>query len=538
MRVRWSRAHVLDSHMKQCISILFVFISAGVSLGVVIDPSSVVFDDRIVNDYRITFYQTQWDTMLAFNKDNDEVYMPARFRWRGPSGDSIVLDSIGVRYKGNSSYVFAGASFKKPYKISFNEYKKDQLFFGLEKLNFSNSVLDPSCMREKIAYDVLRKYMPSPRAAFATLTVEDSLVKAFYTQVEQVDELFLDRHFGGHKYNLYKAGDQGAYLTFKDYNQSSYLADYELKTNEKEDNWSGLIIMIDSLNNAPDADFVRIVGKHFDIDNCIRYLAFNMVNCNFDSYTGSGRNFYLYDDQKAGAFKLVPWDVNLSFGMYQYMWNVVTVDAFAPSPSNLNQRPLAKRILSDDSLKRVYAEYMEKMIAGPLNADSIGLVAHRLKAVIDSSVKSDVKKFYTYEQFCTNIDTEVVILEGTKRTILPGLKSFTAMRNANVSAQIEQMLPVDYRPKKRAASGAMQQCEYRALTKSLLLRYYVPMAPVRVAIRVYTADGVVVRSWSEGNSAQGVHTRRFDARGLSAGYYAIQLTVGKLSATAGIVLHN
>jgi hypothetical protein len=98
MRVRWSRAHVLDSHMKQCISILFVFISAGVSLGVVIDPSSVVFDDRIVNDYRITFYQTQWDTMLAFNKDNDEVYMPARFRWRGPSGDSIVLDSLGVRY--------------------------------------------------------------------------------------------------------------------------------------------------------------------------------------------------------------------------------------------------------------------------------------------------------------------------------------------------------------------------------------------------------------------------------------------------------
>jgi spore coat protein CotH len=523
---------------KYFFSILLGFISASVLPGAVPDSSDLIFNDRIVNDYRITFYQSQWDTMLVFNKDNDEAYMPARFRWRGPSGDSIVLDSIGVRYKGNSSYVFAGASHKKPFKFSFNEYRKNQLFFKLEKVNFSNGVLDPSCMREKIAYDVLRKYMPSPRASFATLTVEDSLIQALYTQVEQVDELFLDRHFGGHKYNLYKAADQGASLAYKGNNQSGYAGDYELKTNETANDWSGLIGMLDTMNNTPDVDFVNNTGKCLDIDNCMRYLAFNMVNCNFDSYTGSGRNFYLYDNQKAGAFKLIPWDVNLSFGMYQYSWsNVVTVDAFAPS--NVNQRPLEKRILSNDSLKRVYAGYMKKMIAGPQSADSIGVAAHRLKDVIDSCVKADVKTFYTYEQFCANIDTEVVIQEGTKRTILPGLKSLTAMRNNNVSAQIEKMLPMVSPPIKRAmAHGIMMQCNYHASGKNLEIHYYIPMTKAQVTVTLNNARGEIIRSLSLGTKTTGVHTASLNTRTFSAGYYTIRLAVGKASASTGIVLVN
>jgi hypothetical protein len=513
-------------------------LSAVACLGAVSDSSDLIFNDRIVNDYRIAFYQTQWDTMLRFNKDQDEAYMPARFTWHGPGGDSIVLDSVGVRYKGNSSYVFAEASPKKPFKVSFDKYRKNQMFFKLEKLNFSNCVQDPSCMREKIAYDVLRSYMPVPRAAFATLTVEDSLVKALYTQVEQVDELFLDRHFGGHKYNLYKASDQGATLAYRGVNQSNYEGDYELKTNEAENDWSGLIDLIDKLNTAPDTDFVRVVGKCLDVGNCIHYLAFNMVNSNFDSYTGSSRNYYLYDNQKAGQFKLIPWDFNLSFGVYQYSWsNVVTVDAFAPS--NLDQRPLAKRILSNDSLKRVYAHCMRSMIAGPLHADSIRASAHRLKPVIDSSVKGDAYKFYTYEQFCANIDTEVVIQEGINRTILPGLVSFSARRNANIQSQIEEILPVIHHPSERArARGPVLRCAYCASTGSLILRYCVPAARTPVAVRIYNAGGGLIRSGFEGIKNRGVYDVRVRMGSFSSGYYSVELTMGRASYSKGIVLMN
>lgn len=524
--------------MKIHIPILVGCIAAGVSLGAVGDSSDLLFNDRIVNDYRITFYQSQWDTMLLFNKDNDEAYMPARFTWHGPGGDSIVLDSIGVRYKGNSSFAFAGASHKKPFKFYFKKYRNNQLFFDLEKLNFSNIVQDPSCMREKIAYDVLRKYMPAPRAVFATLTVEDSLIKALYTQVEQVDEQFLDRHFGNHKYNLYKSADQGATLAFKGNNQSNYEGDYELKTNETANDWLGLIGMLDTLNNTSDADFVNLVGKCLDIDNCIRYLAFNMANCNFDSYTGSGRNFYLYDNQKAGTFKIIPWDVNLSFAEYQSVGsNVETVDAFAPL--NIDQRPLEKRILSNDSLKRVYAKYLQSMVYGPLCADSVKAMAYRLKPVIDSSVKEDVQKFYTYEQFCANIDTEVVIQQGTRRTIFPGLVSFTARRNANLDEQIEKALPVLRRPFGRTdVRHAMLRCDYRASAKSLLLRYRVPIAQARIAMRIFNAKGEKVQTRFEGIKDRGEYCVWLNMRAFPAGYYTVWITIGNASYYNGIMLMN
>ncbi|MBN1129755.1 MAG: CotH kinase family protein [Chitinispirillaceae bacterium] len=524
--------------MKRLVIVLAGILSANASLRAASDSSEFIFNDRIVNDYRITFYQSQWDTLLRFNKDNDEVYMPARFTWYGPGGDSIVLDSVGVRYKGNSSYVFAGTSQKKPFKVSFNKYRKSQLFFRLEKLNFNNGVQDPSCMREKIAYDVLRSYMPAPRAVFATLTVEDSLIRALYTQVEQVDEQFLDRHFGNHKYNLYKAADQGATLAYKGVNQSSYESDYELKTNETENDWSGLIDLVDYLNSTPDADFVAVVGKLLDIDNCIRYLAFNMVNANFDSYTGSSRNYYLYDNRKVNTFKLIPWDLNLSFGVYQYSWsNVVTVDAFAPT--NLDQRPLAKRVLSNDSLKRVYANYMRSLCAGPLSADSVRALAYRLKPVIDSSVRGDMKKFYTYEQFCNNIDTEVVIQEGINRTILPGLVSFTTRRNTYIQAQIEKFLPAGGPPARRIfGDGTMLQCRYHGASGRLFLRCSVPggVGPVRVG--VYNARGALLRSICEQPENRGICTMQLDMRPYPPGYYAIRVVRGKTVLSRGALLMN
>jgi len=306
-----------------------------------------------------------------------------------------------------------------------------------------------------------------------------------------------------------------------------------LKTNETKNDWSGLINMLDTLNNTPDADFVKVVGKRLDLDNCIRYLAFNMVNANFDSYTGSSRNFYLYDDQKAGAFRLIPWDVNLSFGLYEGEWknNVATVDAFAPS--NLDSRPLEKRIISNDSLKRVYAGYMKKMIEGPLCADSIGIAAHRLKGIIDSSIKADRENFFTYEQFCANIDTEVVIQKGTVRTIYVGLRSFTARRNSAVSEQIEKALPVIQNPSVRACAPAMLRCNGNA--SGLKIRYYVPVtAPV--AIQVYNARGESVRLLAKGCKNKGIYSLHFNTHGLSAGYYMILLRTGNSSTTAGVFL--
>ncbi len=513
---------------------LLLIIAAGYSFSQVQDSSQLIFNDTIVNRYRINFYIPNWRDSLIYWKSNGEEYIPAKFTWYGPSGDSIVLDSIGVRYKGNSSY--AVGSEKKPFKFAFDKYRKKQRFFSVETLNFSNIIEDPSMMREKIAYDILKKYMPSPRSSFAVLTIEDSLVNCLYTQVEQVDKDFLTRHYANDKDNLYKAADQGASLDYLSANRDDYKGYYELKTNEKKDDWTRLINLLDKLKNTPDADFVKVVGSILDLDNCIRYLAFNMVNGNFDSYTGSGRNFYLYDDITYGKFRWIPWDVNLSFGAYTYSWQseIVTLDPF--NPSNLDQRLLNKRILGIDSLKKVYAQYMKTMIEGPLNADSVSILGHKYASVIDSHVKADMKKFYTYEQFQRNIDSNVVIQAGTKKTILLGLKWYTAERNKHVLTHIENLSPIIEKSVNRRPNGSSITIPGRISGRNLSINYTLESNVSAASITMFTAKGERLHTLIEGPKARGAHSTRLNIQSLPSGYYLLVLDAGNISLSDRVLI--
>jgi hypothetical protein len=508
-------------------------IMAGYSFSQVQDSSVLIFKDTVVNRYRINFYVPDWRDSLIFYKSNDEAYIPAKFTWYNPSGDSIVLDSIGVRYKGNSSY--AVGSEKKPFKFAFDKYRKNQRFFSVKKLNFSNIIKDPSMMREKLAYDILKKYMPSPRCAFAVLTVEDSLKDCLYTQVEQIDKDFLKRHYANDKDNLYKAGDQGATFDYISANKDDYKEFYELKSNEKSDDWTDFINLLEKLRNTPDADFVKVVGGILDLDNCIRYLAFNMVNGNFDSYTGSGRNFYVYDDKTYGKFRWIPWDVNLSFGAHPHSWEteLTTLDAF--NPSNLDQRLLEKRILGIDSLKKVYAQYMKKMIEGPLNADSVSILAHKYAPVIDPHVKADPKKFYTYQQFQRNIDSNIVITAGTQMTVLLGLKWYTAERNKNVLTQIEQVSPVIEKYKKVPINGSSIQVTGQIANRTITIGYTLG-SNAKATISMFNAKGEKLCSLNEGWKAKGSYSTNLDVKKIPAGYYVFVLETGKISLSNRVLL--
>jgi hypothetical protein len=506
---------------------------ASICYSTVQDSSSLIFNDTIVNRFRIDFYITAWHDSLVANKSNNEVYMPARFTWYNPKGDSIVLDSVGVRYKGNSSYAIT--SEKKPFKVSFNKYRKKQRFFSLEKLNFSNCIQDPSMMREKLAYDILKKYLPVPRSAFATLTVEDTLTNSLFTQVEQVDEPFLKKHYQYEEGNLYKSADQGVSLDYISANKADYETLFELKSDELTDDWSRLINLLEKLKNTPDADFVKTVGNLINLDDCIRYLAFNMVNGNFDSYTGSSRNFYLYDDNKHGKFRFIPWDVNLSFGAYAYSWQseITTVNAFAPS--NIDQRPLEKRILSNDSLKRVYISYMKSMIEGPLSVDSVSFHAHKYATIIDPYVKGDNKKFYTYEQFLRNIDSNIVIQAGPMRTTLLGLKWYTAERNKNVLLQIQNAMPVirhnsdqTYLESLRIGNEFLGKMQ---INYTLTSKEYSD-----VIFDLINAQGKTIISLNEGQKAIGLHSINLNTKVIPAGYYVAVLKAGKFKTSERLLL--
>jgi len=396
-----------------------------------VDSSAVIFDVSKVNNYTLHFYVTDWADSLEYNYEHGEVYMPAQLTY-----ENIVLDSVGVRYKGNSSYMMSRSTPKKPFKFKFDKFKKGRTFYDIKELNFSNCVKDPSFMREKLSYDIFRKYVPASRTAYANIYVDGELI-GFYVQVEEVDKKFLAKYFQNNNSNLYKASDDGTTLAYLGTDPTSYYSGLELKTNEDENDWTGLIQMLDKLNNTPAGVFKDTMENYLNLDICCRLLALNMVLSNFDSYTGSGRNFYLYDDLDAGQFQMIPWDLNESFGAYTNNWNVITVDIL--NVPNLAQRPLNRTILENSELRQLYLSYINDMILGPASYDSVSAVVEQLKVFVEPYIQADNNKLYSYQNFLNNIEKDVNIDLGI---VVPGIKSFSQKRNENLKTQLAGYIEV------------------------------------------------------------------------------------------------
>lgn len=384
--------------------------------------SETLFGFDRVNNFALTFYDENWaDSLKKHYGDDESFYMPARFE-----GNGTVLDSVGVRYKGNSSYVAAQNSAKKPLKIKFAAFKP-QTFYGAKQLNFGNCAKDPSFMREVLSYRALSNYTSVPRTAFANITANGELL-GLYVQVEQVNEDFLTAHFSSDAGNLYKVGDHGAGLEWLGDDAALYEAEYDLKNNGTANDWSRFVSLLNMLNNSEVS-----LDTILDIDRAVTLLAFNMVASNFDSYTGSGRNYYLYDNPVTEKFTLLPWDQNEAFGSYSNGWDVVNNSI--TSPANIAKRPLTRRILENSSLKRLYLDKITAMIEGAFNPDTIASWADQLKPVIESSVEADQNKLYSTENFHTNIESSLSLgLSGS----IPGVKSFSLERTAAIHAQLDE----------------------------------------------------------------------------------------------------
>ncbi len=398
-----------------------------------IDSSVVLFDDGVVRRYRIDFYQENWTETLAAMWVADSGYLPARF-----SDGTVVLDSVGVRYKGNSSYLLAGNNPKKPLKIKFNEFR-DLTYHGIKVLNFSNGIGDPTLMREHIGYAIARKYLSAPRSNYAHISVGD-VALGLYTQVEQADKTFLKRWYPNAKGTLFKAGDDGASLGWIDGQASSYAESgaYELKTNETSEDWSGFLTFVDFLNNSTDERFCADRSTYFDDDNVAKFLAFNTVLSHFDSYNGSGRNWYMYQPDTSTSFmSMIPWDLNLSFGAYGGASGAVNI-GIDTTQAPIASRPLYRRFLACATTRDTYHRWLREMSITTASADSVAAAVVRDSALIASYVAADSNKFYTTTAWKTNLRANYRGSEG----LILGLVSFAQARNAAIASQLGQIIAV------------------------------------------------------------------------------------------------
>jgi len=79
-----------------------------------------------------------------------------------------VYDSVGVKYKGNSTY--QANQVKNPFHIELDTYKEHD-HQGYKDIKLSNVAKDPSFLREVLSYNILRNYMDAPLSNYANVYV-------------------------------------------------------------------------------------------------------------------------------------------------------------------------------------------------------------------------------------------------------------------------------------------------------------------------------------------------------------------------------
>ena len=374
-----------------------------------------------IAEYRVYFDQANWDAILdsLAALPSEPYFVAKRLVING-----ISYDSVGAKYKGNSS--FRATNKKNPWHFELDNVRNGQNYQGFKDFKLSNIFQDPSCIREALSFEGLRNYMHVPRANFARVYVNDVLI-GLYTNVEAITKTFCKREFQSVNENPFfkcnaplatAAGFKTPNFSYQSADSSAYFPAYELKA---DFGWKRLVALCDTLNNR-----TAFIEKILDVDRALWFLSFNNLYGNFDSYSGgSGHNHYVYQDDNR-RFNNIIWDVNQSFASFRNTGgtpasvDTLTAMNFSPFLHETNTaRPLIQKLFANPQYRRQYVAHLKTMMEEQFASNRYKTVGLKMQNTIDLDVQRDVNKFQTYESFKRNL----YIAQNVTNTV-PTLTSF------------------------------------------------------------------------------------------------------------------
>ncbi len=381
----------------------FIFI-AGLLLVLINSLSSQDFYDiNTINTIEISFTQSNWDYLLDNLMSADE-----EGRLLGSvTINGIYFDSVGVRYKGNSSY--NAYQVKNPLNIKLDYIIDDQTIEGYGTLKLANVYKDPSFIRETLSYEIARKYFPAGQSNYANVYINGTHL-GLYTSDQDVDKYFMRTHFSNSENVRIKGeidgnvrpDEMGGVWEYYGSDSSSYYHRYVI---ESDHGWRELVNFLDTLNNHSDC-----VDQVLNVDRHLWFLAFQNLLVNLDGPINNPQNYYLFEDA-SGRFNPIPWDLNESFGVFsmlQSSGSLSTTQLTQLSPFvNLNNSdyPVIGKILSNTTYRKMYVAHMKTMLEENFENDLYYDRALEIQQIINADVQADPNKFYSYSNFLSNLTT-------------------------------------------------------------------------------------------------------------------------------------
>lgn len=388
------------------------------------------YDINTIQEINITFNQSNWDYMMDTAATGSEGYIVAA----QVTINGVAYDSVGVKYKGNSSYNANNA--KNPLHIELDYIKGNQSYQGYTDIKLSNGFKDPSFAREPASYEILRNYMHAPKANYARVKINGNYTGLFMS-AEAITKKFVGDHFYSSNGTFFKCNPIGGAgpggggspsLIYLGNDSTLYLNNYELKSDY---GWNDLVSFINELNNNS-GNAINVL----DVDRALWMLAFNNVLVNLDSYTGGfSQNYYLYKDVNQ-RFNTISWDLNESFGSFTNSGagNLTLTQEQQMSPllhETNTAKPLISKLMANPEYKRRYLAHMRTIINEQFANNLYVNRIQAMQAIADSSVQADNNKFYTYTQFQNSLTTAVAGGMGS----IPGITQLMGARTTWLLSQ-------------------------------------------------------------------------------------------------------
>lgn len=370
------------------------------------------YDSALVRNLYLNFSQTNYWNQLTANYPT-RTHIPANLVFEG-----ISLDSVGVSFKGNTSYTGTGTSQKKSFSVKTEEFIDNQDLFGYSTLNLNNAFQDASFLREVFYLNQIRQHIPAAKANFVHLYINDQ-DWGLYPNVQQLNKDFLKEWFLSNDGANFRAhvrtiggpggggpgggggpnwGDGTAALNYLGADTALYQEKYTLKSTDINHSWQKLVLACDILNNTPSADLVNVLPQYFDIDRVLWFLASEIAFEDDDSYVFKGKmDYYIYFDPETERFTPLEFDGNSVMDVNPVSWGPFY------NANNVNY-PLLNKLLNVPEWRQRYLAHFRVILQDELNPVQCNAMLDNYKAQIDALVQSDPKKLYTYNQFITEVE--------------------------------------------------------------------------------------------------------------------------------------
>lgn len=378
------------------------------------DGVGSLYDAEFLREMHITFEDDNYhQTLVNAFFNNPSLRIPASVEL-----DGLALDSVGIRYKGNSTFCLPNdeGSVKVPYNLDFNYWIAGQDLLGYNKVKLANAWLDPTYCKEYAASRIYRNYLPTPEINLIKLYTQDDYT-GLYVNTESINRQFLNKHFDENDGVLFKCDGAGVFcdengngteggipnLRYLGADTALYFDSYTIKS---DNGWAELLNLIETLEFNP-ADLNDVLN----IDRVLWAMAANTVVSNLDTYNGYYvHNYYLYLDEE-GRFQMIPWDLDNSFVgaiMGWSYWSPNDVYHFDPfftgNGAAWDSRPLTAYLFGQPEHRQRYLAHIRTIMSESMGLGGIQQTVNGMQNLVADAASDDSNSLFPLSFFSSNVN--------------------------------------------------------------------------------------------------------------------------------------